>query len=174
MAESHTVQNFSLKFAFPFEIWSRSSDMYHRPEFWNLCFSSAQMKDASDDENDASSRKSFDDQPEEDKEKIRKLVYILDKFSVSVEGYHELTMLEGNEEMTKSYMVKSCQNTLNKGFDISATPGPHPGAEMSFKELLKKELASQEILSDNAKVINNVVSPDKAIQGKNCKLMLSA
>ena len=116
--------------------------MYHRPEFLNLHFSLAQTKDASDDENDASSRKSFDDLSEEDKEKIRKLVYILDKFSISVEGYHELTMLEGDEEMTKSYVVKSCQNTLNKSFDISARPGPHPGAEMSFKELPKKELAS--------------------------------
>ena len=105
MAESHTIQNFSLICAFPFEILSRSSDMYHRPEFLDLCFSSAQTKDASDDENDASSRKSFDDLSEEDKEKIRKLVYILDKFLTSVEGYHESTMLEGNDQKLRGEVL---------------------------------------------------------------------
>ena len=35
--------------------------------------------------------------PEEEKEKVQKLVYILDRFGVSIQAYHEITQLEGRK-----------------------------------------------------------------------------
>ena len=83
---------------------------------------------------------------DEEKEKVKKIVYILDRFGVSNEAYHEFTQLEGNEGMIRSYVVEGCQADINKGIrgQISRTPGPSQGAEMSFPELLRKEISKVE------------------------------
>ena len=52
--------------------------------------------------------------PEEEKEKVKKLVYILDRFGVSIQAYHEVTQLEGNDTMARSYVIEECQADLNE------------------------------------------------------------
>ena len=92
---------------------------------------------------------------DEEKEKVKKIVYILDRFGVSNEAYHEFTQLEDNDSMTRSYLVEECQAEMNKHIraKISRTPGPHQGAEMSFPELLKKELSKN--VSKSFNLLNN-------------------
>ena len=79
----------------------------------------------------------------EEKEKVKKIVYILDRFDVSREAYQELTQLEENKGMVISYVVEGCQADINKGIrgQISKTPGPSQGGEVSFPELLRKEIS---------------------------------
>ena len=82
---------------------------------------------------------------DEEKEKVKKIVYILDRFGVSNEAYHEFTQLEGLESMMRSYILEECQADINKQIrgKISKTPGPCQGAEMSFSELLRKEISKE-------------------------------
>ena len=82
---------------------------------------------------------------DEEKEKVKKIVYILERFGVSNEAYHEFTQLEGHESMMRSYIVEECQADINKQIrgKISKTPGPCQGAEMSFPELLRKEISKE-------------------------------
>ena len=82
---------------------------------------------------------------DEEKEKVKKIVYILERFGVSNEAYHEFTQLEGHESMMRSYIVEECQADINKEIrgKISKTPGPCQGAEMSFPELLRKEISKE-------------------------------
>ena len=82
---------------------------------------------------------------DEEKEKGEKNVYIWDRFGVSNEAYHEFTQLEGHESMMRSYVAEECQADINKqiGGKISKTPGPYQRAEMSFPELLRKEISKE-------------------------------
>ena len=80
------------------------------------------------------------DFPEEEKEKVKKLVYILDRFGVSIQAYHEITQLEGNDVMARSYVIEECQADLNESVTPSRTPGQCPGAEMHFPALLEEQV----------------------------------
>lgn len=58
----------------------------------------------------------------EEKEKSKKkIVYILDRFGVSNEAYHEFTQLEGHESMIRSYIVEECQGKIRQGQQNSRT-----------------------------------------------------
>ena len=76
---------------------------------------------------------------------MKKIVYILDRFGVSNEAYHEFTQLEGNESLTRSYIVEECQADINQDIrgKIIKVPGPCQGAEMPFPELLRKEISKE-------------------------------
>ena len=47
----------------------------------------------------------YDNLDEEEKEKIRALIFIMDKFSISLEGYHELTQVE--KSLPRTYLIES-------------------------------------------------------------------
>jgi hypothetical protein len=49
----------------------------------------------------------YDGLPEEKKSKLRDLLYILDRFSISFEGYHELTQVRHD----MFYKFTLCNNT---------------------------------------------------------------
>ena len=68
------------------------------------------------------------------------MVYILDRFGVSIQAYHEITQLEGNDTMARSYVIEECQADLNESVNISRTPGQCPGAEMHFPDLLEEQV----------------------------------
>lgn len=74
----------------------------------------------------------------EEKDKIKTVLYIMDKFSVSHEAYHELS--QHNPSLPRSYLVEACQKSLDSKWEITRTPGECPGAELPFKLLLEKEL----------------------------------
>ena len=76
--------------------------------------------------------------PEEEKTRLKHIVYILDKFGVSIESYHELRQLTG--DMPKTYLVEECQKDLNAEWEIRRTPGDSPGAELPIRQLLQEEI----------------------------------
>lgn len=79
---------------------------------------------------------------EEDKDKVRNVVYIMDKFCVSDAAYHEFSMTN-NEGLPRSYLIKQCRQDLNKVYSISRTPGEWPGAQLSFTDELNHQLSKQ-------------------------------
>ncbi|KAJ7351778.1 hypothetical protein OS493_035503 [Desmophyllum pertusum] len=80
----------------------------------------------------------YESLPPEEQQKIKSIIYIMDKFSVSQEAYHELT--QQDPALPRSYLVKACQQTLDDQWDVIRTPGECPGAELPFKLLLENEL----------------------------------
>ena len=76
--------------------------------------------------------------PSTEKEKIRAILFIMGRFSISWEAYHELTQQEAN--LPRSYLVEGCQAELDSQWNISKTPREHAGAELPLKGLLKKEI----------------------------------
>lgn len=83
-------------------------------------------------------RRAYEKLTTADKEKIQGILFIMDKFSISWEAYHELT--QKDDTLPRSYLVEGCQATFDSHWQITKTPGNQPGAELPFKDLLKKEL----------------------------------
>ena len=71
---------------------------------------------------------------DEDKTKIEKVLFLLDKFCVGDSFYHEPTMTVTG--LPKSYLVKQRRDQLNNICHIDPTPGGAEGAQMSFTNLL--------------------------------------
>ena len=80
----------------------------------------------------------FERLPEGEKEKIKAILYIMDRFSISQEAYHELTQQESS--LPKTYLVESCQKVIDALWKSTRTPGICPGAELPFELLLEKEI----------------------------------
>ena len=87
----------------------------------------------------------------EDKKKLEQVLFLLDKFCVGDEVYHELTMI--TEYLPKSYLVKQLRGNLNKTYHIEQTQGKYPGAQINFtatlQEHIKELLNSQPELQDD-------------------------
>ena len=69
---------------------------------------------------------------------IEKVLYLMDKFGVSEDFYHELTMVFNS--LPRSYLVKNCKQNLNSKCHLTKTPGEVPGVQRSFKELLQEHI----------------------------------
>ena len=67
-------------------------------------------------------------------------MYILVRFGVSIQAYHEITQLERNDKLARPYVIEECQADLNESVTISRTPGQCPGAEMDFPGLLEEQV----------------------------------
>ena len=63
-------------------------------------------------------------------------MYLVDKFCVSDEFYHELTMIENG--LPSSYLIKQCRNNLNKLYHVTPTPGEF----VSFDSLLLQQISA--------------------------------
>ena len=87
--------------------------------------------------------------PEAEKEKIRGILFIMDKYSISWEAYHELS--QQDQTLPRSYLVQGCQGTRDSSWDIRKAPGGQPGAELPLEDLLKRQL--NEYVSETSKVI---------------------
>ena len=81
---------------------------------------------------------------EDEKDKVRSVVYLMDLFCVSDAAYHELSMID-QENLPRSYLIKQCRQDLNKVYCISRTPRKWPGAQLSFKDERHHQLAKQVI-----------------------------
>lgn len=64
----------------------------------------------------------------------------MDRFSVSVEAYHELSQTESS--LPQTHLIENCAKDLDDKWEVkrSRTPGQAPGAELPFKLLLEKEI----------------------------------
>ncbi len=66
-----------------------------------------------------------------DQERVQGILYVMDKFGISDDAYHALSMAIG-QEAERSYIVKQCKTQLNSISQISATPGSSVGAQHDF------------------------------------------
>lgn len=94
--------------------------------------------------------KMFSSLPEKDKESVKRLVYILDRFNISLHGYHELTQI--NDELPRTHYIEGCQKSISRNFNITPTPGMVPGAEINLVDLLSKETLDPLIETTNLKI----------------------
>ena len=59
---------------------------------------------------------------DEDKDRVKSVVYIMDKFCVSDAACHKFSMID-QEGLVQSYLIKQCKHALNKHYTITRTPG---------------------------------------------------
>ena len=84
----------------------------------------------------------------EDKNKLQQVLFLLDKFCVGDEVYHELTMI--TEDLPKSYLVKQLQSNLNKTYHIEQTQGKYPGTKVNFTATLQEHI--KELLNNKPEI----------------------
>jgi hypothetical protein len=72
----------------------------------------------------------FDSLSNENKEKIKQVLFLLDKLCVGDAFYHELTMI--TDCLPKSYLVKQRRGKLNDISNVIPTPGKADGTRISF------------------------------------------
>ena len=86
----------------------------------------------------------YDNLDEDKKEKVRALLFIMDimdRFSISMEGDHELTQVE--KSLPRTNLIESCTMVLDSRSEVTRIPGDNPGAELLFKLLLENEVGQQ-------------------------------
>ena len=91
--------------------------------------------------------------PEAEKEKIRAILFIMDKFSISLEAYHELT--QKDHSLPRTYLVEGCQASLDSKWKTTRAPGDNPGAELPFKDLLKQEVEKHVSFNNSIRIRYN-------------------
>ena len=84
--------------------------------------------------------KAYESLLEEEKEKIRTILYFMDRFSLSLKRYHELTQVE--KALPRTHLMESCARTQDRKWNVQRTPGRAQGAELPFKRLLEKEVGN--------------------------------
>lgn len=84
------------------------------------------------------------DLSEDDQCNLEKVLFLLDKFCVGDEFYHELSML--SEDLPRSYLIKQQRSNLNKTSHIERTLGQFPGARINFTSTLADHV--KDLLTD--------------------------
>ena len=79
--------------------------------------------------------------PDTEKDKLRQIVYICDKFYVSDSAYHEFSSV--SSDLPSVSQLKDCRNEFNDEFEIQRTPGSFPGAFLSFDTELRRAIAEE-------------------------------
>ncbi len=80
----------------------------------------------------------------------------MDKFAVGDAFIHELSMIA--DGMPRSYLIKQCRNKLNSICAVKPTPGPEPGAQLSFKDSLVNKLQLMVSINLLTYIISNICS----------------
>ncbi|KAJ7394804.1 hypothetical protein OS493_000638 [Desmophyllum pertusum] len=80
----------------------------------------------------------YENLDDDEKENIKTILYIMDRFSISLEGYHELS--QAQPSFPKTHLVESCAKVLDNQWQIKRTPGLAQGAELPLKILLENEI----------------------------------
>ena len=75
-----------------------------------------------------------------DIDRVHQVLYLLDKFAVSDEVYHELTML--CSDLPASHRVKAARNDLNEQLEFERLPPPYPGAYRCFEKMLADKIST--------------------------------
>ena len=63
---------------------------------------------------------------DDDRQKLLQVLYVLDRFAVSDEAYHELSSV--SKDLPPLYKLKGERKTINESLDIQRLPGPYLGA----------------------------------------------
>ena len=65
---------------------------------------------------------------------VKSIVYVLDRYNISIHGCHELT--QKYDDLPRTHLVEGCQQVLTNNLNISKTGGESPEAEIGLMELL--------------------------------------
>lgn len=85
------------------------------------------------------SERGFDKLTSEEKSKIEKVLFLLDKFCVGDRFYHEFTYV--CDGLPKSHLVQQCRTKLNDICHLDALPGSHSGARVySVTSLIEQHI----------------------------------
>lgn len=87
-------------------------------------------------------RKAYKDLSDEDKEKVKSVLFLTDKFCISNASYHELTMATGGDSLPRSYLIKQCKEDMNKLCHVLRTPGTADGAQLNILDELKNRIST--------------------------------
>ena len=79
--------------------------------------------------------KRYKDLSEEEKQRIKEILLIVDQFCIGEAAYHEVTMSPAGENLPRSYLVKECKESLNV-----LTPGVSESAQLIFIDALSNEI----------------------------------
>ncbi len=80
---------------------------------------------------------------EEQQVRVQGILYICDKFGISDDGYHALSMAVGGD-IDKSYIIRQCKKNLDSFCAVTPTPGPAVGAQHEFLSELDRLIADTE------------------------------
>ena len=72
---------------------------------------------------------------------IDETLYLLEKFGVSDEFYHELSML--HPQLPRSYKVKGARKDISECIDLTPLPPPFSGAYRPLKEFISLVLSDK-------------------------------
>ena len=114
----------------------------------------------------------FETLQEEDNNKLEQILFLLDKFCVGDEVYHEMTI--HTDDLPKSYLIKQLRSDLNKTYHIERTQGKYPGAAINFTATLKQHI--QQLLNDKPELhdtpIEVKISGDGARMSRTTNFMM--
>ena len=72
------------------------------------------------------------------KKKLEAILFIMDRFSISLSGYHELTQVE--QSLPRTHHIERCAKRLDDQWEVKRTPGEAEGAELPFRLLLQHQI----------------------------------
>jgi hypothetical protein len=75
-----------------------------------------------------------DSVPSDDIERMKEILFILDKLKISENAYHEIVMKTG--DLPKLHSIINLKEKTNNTFAINRTPGNIPGAYVSLRSEL--------------------------------------
>ncbi|CAB4025093.1 Hypothetical predicted protein, partial [Paramuricea clavata] len=100
--------------------------------------------------------KSYQKLSEDEKDVIKQVTFITDRFCIGEAAYHELTFGESGADLPRSYLIKQCKQDLNKLVHISRTPGQAEGAQLDFEselaDVLRNKIQKGEIQVENVMI----------------------
>ncbi|XP_070549167.1 uncharacterized protein [Ptychodera flava] len=102
----------------------------------------------------------YDKLSEQEKEKIRSILYIMDRFCIGDASYHEFTYI--SDDLPKSYLIKQCRQKMNECYFIERTPGWEEGVQLSFKAELESQIAFHNLATKSKQPIRVKISGDGA------------
>lgn len=105
------------------------------------------------DHSESITRGSYDKLSQDEKDKVEQVLFLMDKFCVGDEVYHELSMI--TEGLPKSYLVKQSRTNLNNTYHIERTTGQYPGASISFTSTLREHI--KQLLEHSPELKDNTI-----------------
>ena len=98
----------------------------------------------------------YQDLANEEKKKLKDLIFILDRFGISDNAYNELSIFE--KDLPRKTLINQCRDVISKSYKFQRTAGNIPGAYISFKEELIKYVKSN--VSADSQVLKVKISGD--------------
>ena len=79
--------------------------------------------------------------PSDAADMVHKILYLLDRFAISDEFYHQLSMIQTS--LPRSYKIKEARQRINSKVKLMRLPKPYFGCYRSFKESLMESVLAE-------------------------------